>query len=279
MSAKNKICFAALAMAACVMPVMAQTVLLSQNFDKTSQPVKTIGRGDSRVTADGVFRSQDSYGLFGDKTMRNYRMRFKARAPKDAEQVQIWAGFNAANRYDRYVVGIKGGLQDDLYLARQGYMGTDEFLDIRELGFHPEPGQWIDVTIEQADGRIRVFLNNEDTPHIDLVDKNHDLAPAGYATLGGSWVPTEFDDLVIEQLPEGYFANIPAKTKNSISPTPKKRQNVRASAAHGAANASSDSTAPAQSSASTVTGYSRPPMRQTKPPKALRPRPATSHGT
>lgn len=213
MSAKNKLCFAALAMAACVMPAPAQTVLLSQDFDKTSQPVKTIGRGDSRVTADGVFRSQDSYGLFGDKTMRNYRMRFKARAPKDAEQVQIWAGFNAANRYDRYVVGIKGGLQDDLYLARQGYMGTDEFLDIRELGFHPEPGQWIDVTIEQADGRIRVFLNNEDTPRIDLVDKNHDLAPAGYATLGGSWVPTEFDDLVIEQLPEGYFANIPAKTK------------------------------------------------------------------
>ena len=58
---------------------------------------------------------------------KNYAVSFKARAPKDAEQVQIWAGFRANNRFDRYVVGIKGGLQDDLYLMRMGYMGTDEF--------------------------------------------------------------------------------------------------------------------------------------------------------
>ena len=50
--------------------------------------------------------------------------------------------FRNYNRFDRYVVGIKGGLQDDLYLMRTGYMGTDEFMGVRPLGFHPVPGEW-----------------------------------------------------------------------------------------------------------------------------------------
>lgn len=192
--------------------VSGQSVILRQDFDNPATKVSTVGRGDSRI-ADGVFRSVDSYGLFGDKTMRNYRMSFRARVPKQADQVQVWAGFNAANRYDRYVVGIKGGLQDDIFLARLGYMGTDEFLDLRELGFHPEPGQWIDVTIEQCDGRVRVFVNDDKTPLIDIVDKNSNLAPAGFATLGGGWIQAEYDNLLIEQLPEGFLNNVPVKVK------------------------------------------------------------------
>lgn len=66
---------------------------------------------------------------------KTIRCLLKARAPKDAEQVQIWAGFRAYNRFDRYVLGLKGGLQDDIYLMRLGYMGTDEFLGYVRLGF------------------------------------------------------------------------------------------------------------------------------------------------
>lgn len=77
---------------------------------------------------NGVFSSRESYALFGNPEWKNYSVTFKARAPKGSEQVQIWAGFRAHNRNDRYIVGLKGGLQDDIVLARQGYMGTDEFL-------------------------------------------------------------------------------------------------------------------------------------------------------
>lgn len=63
------------------------------------------------------------------------------------------------------MVGIKGGLQDDLYLMRMGYMGTDEFLGVRPLGFHPVPGQWYKLKVEVCGSRIRVFVNDEKTAY------------------------------------------------------------------------------------------------------------------
>ena len=89
------------------------------DFSKQGEILKTVGRGNCAVT-DGVFRSVDAYSCFGNPEWKNYTMSFKARAPKDAEQVQIWAGFRAYNRFDRYVLGLKGGLQDDIYLMRLG---------------------------------------------------------------------------------------------------------------------------------------------------------------
>ena len=84
----------------------------SNDFSNASQPLNTVGRGVCRVN-DGVFHSRSAYALFGNPEWKDYTLSFKARAPKDAEQVQIWAGFRTHNRFDRYVVGIKGGLQDD----------------------------------------------------------------------------------------------------------------------------------------------------------------------
>lgn len=140
------------------------------DFSKQGETLKTVGRGKCAVT-DGVFRSVDAYSCFGNPEWKNYTMSFKARAPKDAEQVQIWAGFRAYNRFDRYVLGLKGGLQDDIYLMRLGYMGTDEFLGVRPLGFHPVPGEWYNIKVEVCGSRIRVFLNNEKEPRIDVTDK------------------------------------------------------------------------------------------------------------
>lgn len=137
-------------------------------------------------------------------------MSFKARAPKGAEQVQIWAGFRAYNRFDRYVAGIKGGLQDDVYLMRTGYMGTDEFMGVRPLGFHPVPGEWYSMKVEVCGNRIRVFVNGEKEPYIDVVDKNANLVPSGEVTLGGGWIETEFDDLIVTLLPDNYLKNVKA---------------------------------------------------------------------
>ena len=53
------------------------------------------------------------------------------------------------------------------------------------LGFHPVPGEWYKVKVEVCGNRIRVFVNDEKLPHIDLEDKNSNLAPTGEVALGG----------------------------------------------------------------------------------------------
>lgn len=185
----------------------AQQTTWQNDFSKQDEVLKVVGRGDCYIS-EGVLHSKSAYARFGNHAWRNYAVSFKARAPKDAEQVQIWAGFRAHNRFDRYVVGIKGGIQDDLYLTRMGYMGTDEFMGVRPLGFHPVPGQWYAIKIEVCGSRIRVFLNDERLPRMDIVDKNSHLAPAGEVTLGGGWIETEFADLVITPMSEDALNHI-----------------------------------------------------------------------
>ena len=85
----------------------------TNDFSNAGETLKVVGRGTCSI-ADNVFRSKGAYAVFGHPEWKNYSFSFKARAPKNAEQVQIWASFRNYNRFDRYVVGIKGGLQDDL---------------------------------------------------------------------------------------------------------------------------------------------------------------------
>lgn len=195
------------------------------NFSDQGEILKTVGRGECSI-ADGVFRSKGSYACFGNPEWKNYTMSFKARAPQEAEQVQIWAGFRANNRFDRYVVGIKGGLQDDLYLMRMGYMGTDEFMGVRPLGFHPVPGQWYQLKVEVCGSRIRVFLNDEKEPRMDITDKNSNLAPSGPVTLGGGWIETEFDDLVVTPLEEDALKNVKVAEYRKVA-TPQEKESKR----------------------------------------------------
>lgn len=175
---------------------VASTKAQTYDFSNSKEKIEPIGRGDCHIS-NSVFYSKDSYVRFGKADMKDYSFSFKARAPQGSEQVQIWAGFRAANRNDRYVVGIKGGIQDDIYLLRLGYMGSDEFMGVRPLGFHPEVGKWYNLKVEVVGQRIRVFVNDEKKPRIDVEDKNDAACSQGYVTLGGGWIPTEFDDLVI----------------------------------------------------------------------------------
>ncbi len=184
----------------------AQQFEFKENFSNPSTLINTIGRGNCKIV-DSVFKSKDAYASFGKLEWKNYSIQFRARAPQNADQVQIWAGFRAFNRNDRYVVGLRGGLQNSLYLSRMGYMGTDEFLDLNNLDFEPKPGIWYDIKMEVCGERIRIFLNNKTLPRIDVIDKNAKQAPYGEITLGGSWIETEFDDLQITSLNENYFNN------------------------------------------------------------------------
>ncbi|GAB6010673.1 glycoside hydrolase family 2 protein [Viscerimonas tarda] len=202
-----------------------QAATVEENFDNSSTALSIIGRGNTRIDG-GVLKSSGSYAVFGDTNLKNYRATFKARAPKDAEQVQIWFGFRAYNRFDRYVVGLKGGLQDDLYLSRMGYMGTDELMSLTQLDFHPEVGKWYEFKLEVCGNRIRVFLNNEALPRIDVVDKNSNLSPSGGVTLGGGWIENEFDNLKIESLEANALEGVSDKVY-SVVVTAQQKENKR----------------------------------------------------
>lgn len=223
---RTNLLWTALTWAALFPQVQAQTF----DFAEAGAAVETIGRGDTRI-ADGVLKNRDNYAVFGDTALQDYTFSFRARNPQGAEQVQIWAGFRAANRFDRYVVGLKGGLLDQIYLLRMGYMGTDEFMGERPLRFHPVPGEWYKVRIEVVGQRIRVFVGDEKLPYIDVTDKNGQATARGPVTLGGGWIETEFDDLHIKPLAADALNGVPdTEYRQQLSQQDKeqKRQQERA---------------------------------------------------
>ena len=164
------------------------------------QPRKA-GRGICELR-DGVLLTKDAYGCYGDSGWRNYEFGFRAKGV-DSGDVHICAGFRANNRDDRYIVGLKGGSFDALYLERMGYMGTDDYLALRPLGFPVRAGQWYRLRVQVAGDRMRVYLGDEALPRIDIRDPNAALCPSGPLTLGGSYRETAFDGLTVRQLGEG----------------------------------------------------------------------------
>lgn len=208
---------------------MAQTDW-KNDFSNTQEKLNTVGRGEC-IIKNGALFSRSAYARFGQDTWKDYTMSFRARAPKDAEQVQIWAGFRATNRFDRYIVALKGGLLNELYLARLGHSATDQFLGVRPLDFSLQPGEWYKLKIEVCGNRIRIFLNDEKTPRMDIEDKDAACAPAGQVTLGGGWINTEFDDLEITPLAADALADIPRqeyKVTATAAEKEAKRQQERA---------------------------------------------------
>ncbi|MCF8361612.1 MAG: hypothetical protein K9G70_03225 [Prolixibacteraceae bacterium] len=210
--------------------VKAQDIQLNETFDDSEMQIDGTGKGLCQVD-NGRLVTQNVYAAFGEADWKNYRISFDAVVPETEDQVQIWAGFREQNRNDRYIVGVKGGIQNDLVLARLGRMANDEFLGIRTLDFSLEKGQRYTITIEVCNNRIRVFLNDEKQPRIDVNDSNANLLPSGKITLGGSWIKTAYDNLKVELLPEDYLESVPVKEYNvsvSNAQIEKKRKLERA---------------------------------------------------
>src|SRR5699024_7451703 len=109
--------------------VIAQEISPLTN-NKKEITYEKVGRGDCEVK-QGILKNKNAYACFGDSGWSDYQFEFDAKVPSSAKKVEIWAGFRASDRDDRYVVALKGGIQNDLYLARLGYMGRDDFLALR----------------------------------------------------------------------------------------------------------------------------------------------------
>ena len=213
-----------------------QNPLLKENFGQSAAAVRTIGRGEC-VVADGVLRMKEAYACFGDTTWRNYQFSFRAMAPGSADgaqapgsegDVHICAGFRANNRDDRYILGLKGGSFNALYLQRMGFMGTDDYLAMRPLAFRVKAGEWYRFRVEVAGDRIRIFLGDETLPRIDIRDPNANLCPRGQVTLGGSYIETMYDDLEVSQLEENALDGPMKEWQMPVSDKEKLRKTERA---------------------------------------------------
>ncbi|HKB89084.1 MAG TPA: hypothetical protein VKC60_01075, partial [Opitutaceae bacterium] len=136
--------------------------------------------GNSIVIANGT--------AFSDPALNDYEFSFRARAPQEAGQVQLWAAVRLKNRDCRYVVGLRGGPEKQLSLARYAPDGQSKFLGWVPLEFTPECATWYTLRIAVHDHRFHVYLNDEKLPRINIEDTDANWMTGGVG-LGGGWLP------------------------------------------------------------------------------------------
>lgn len=170
---------------------------IAQDFDYSKANTEIIGRGQVEWT-DGM--TSISNCLIAGKTENpeNFEMVFLTRAPKGAEEVQLWSGFGYQDRENRYALGLRGGNSNDLYLCRYESHGKNEMLALEPLDFTPEPENWYAIRVVFWDGNIRIYLNDEKAPRIVTTDSEY--LKGGSSVLGGGWLPANFKDLKIRAL-------------------------------------------------------------------------------
>jgi hypothetical protein len=155
-------------------------------------PWTSVGRTDIQ-TNDSSVVIQGGY-VVTDQSFGDAEIIFRARAPLGAEPVQIWAGLHQRDRDSRYVFAMRGGNDNDLYLARYAPDGGARFLGFAPLDFKPQPGEWYRFRAVTSGHRILIFINDEKLPRLNVVD-HESLWQGGGVCLGGGWLPAEFSDL------------------------------------------------------------------------------------
>lgn len=150
-----------------------------------------VGRADVQGTPESTTITS-GYAV-NASLWTNGEISFRARAPQDAAQVQIWAGFHFRDRDSRYVFALRGGNDNDLYLARYAPDGKARFLGFAPLDFQPVPGTWYRLRVLVSGNRFQIYLNDEKLPRLNAIDPAP-LWDGGSALLGGGWFPVEFAD-------------------------------------------------------------------------------------
>lgn len=154
-----------------------------------------------------------------DEVQASCDFSFSARAPEGAEEVQIWAGIRCRDRDNRYVFALRGGNNDDLYLARYAPDGQARFLGFAPLDFHPVPGTWYKLRAVAEGNRIQIFLNQEKLPRLSVRDDTA-LWDEGGVALGGGWLPAEFRDVSMKPLSATAAAEVEQSGDRTLQPAP-----------------------------------------------------------
>ena len=156
-----------------------------------------IGRANIQ-TGNNSVTIQGGYAV-NNRKWTDVEISFDAEAPTGAGQVQIWAGFYFRDRDSRYVFALRGGNNNDVYLARYAPDGGARFLGFAPLDFKPVPGTRYHLRLVTVGSRFEVYLNNEELPRLNVEDL-HPLWTSGSVLLGGGWLPTEFSNLEVNEL-------------------------------------------------------------------------------
>ena len=137
--------------------------------------------------------------LFNDGKYGNAEYKFRLRAPEGASQVQAWASFRVKDIHNRYTVGIRGGNNNHLYMARYADDANARFLGFAPLEEAPKVGKWYDLRVVTVGKTIQVYLNNEDKPRLVMTDDTA-LWQDGGIGIGESFVETEFSQAQVRLL-------------------------------------------------------------------------------
>lgn len=207
---------------------------MSQQFTPTFQADslkngewQTYDRG-SFCAQDGVLTVTDGWVATQNVQMENFVFEFSARCPEDAPQVQIWAGFRHYSRDYRYVIALRGGNNNHLYLARLGAEGYDKMLALRPLESSPMPGVWYRLRVVCAGQKIAVYLGDDETPMMCFVDDDAPFNKGGIS-LGGSYLPTQYKDVCVTEVAADYLDGVEKQPDYlaSVTLTPEEREQMR----------------------------------------------------
>ena len=134
-----------------------------------------------------------------DKSWGDATITLRTRAPAGTTDVQLWCAFRCQGPHGRYIVGLRGGNNNDLYIARYAPEGGIRFLGVAPLNFKPSAGTWYHLRIVAMGPHFHVYLNNESLPRLNAID-HLPLWMTGTVFLGGGWLPAEYADLQVMPL-------------------------------------------------------------------------------
>jgi len=151
---------------------------------------QVFGRAELEVAGDAVTIAN---GFAADLTpLADCELRFRARAlPVEDRNVQIWGAIRVRDRESRYMFGLRGGLENQVYLARMAPDGGARFMGFAPLEFEPRADEWYELRVLAMGRRFMIFLGDEDLPRINIVDDAF-LWDSGGVAIGGGWLPVEY---------------------------------------------------------------------------------------
>lgn len=193
----------------------------------TSGEWHTYDRGSVHAEG-GILTVTDGWVSTAKTDYENFIFEFSARCPEDAPQVQIWAGFKHYSRDYRYVVALRGGNNNHLYLARLGAEGYDKMLALRPLESSPMPGVWYRLRVVCAGNKIAVYLGDEEVPMLCVEDDDTPITKGGIS-LGGSYLPTQYKDVRVTEAGSDTLDGVVKQPDylTSVSLTPEEREQER----------------------------------------------------
>lgn len=214
---------------AAVLPTLA----LAQTNPFVPGRTETVGAGKAVVSPEGEVHTEGALVEAGEDGWKDYELKFEARVPETAPEAQIWAAVRCADRDRRYVVGLRGGNNQQLYISRYAALGGERFLGYRPLNFTVKPGEWYAVRIQMVGEKIAVYLRDEKAPFMVVTDSGSREWPepsffSGKAALGGGYLPAEYRKISVTPLPADTKFPAPLDLSESAQAKEQRRQKERA---------------------------------------------------